>query len=131
MVGRAISGIAALLAISAFNQTGVAWANGQDARQLLQQELTGKVPSQWQVHVTWRDTTLLAFVTPYPYQQASDLWYDPDKLQSSMRALCPDASDSIWTQLTSAQGIAVEPTVGGKGGDALRLACPRNGKPGT
>lgn len=131
MAGRGISGIAALLAISVVTQAGVAWANGQDARQMLQQELTGKVPRQWQVHVTWRDATLLAFVTPYPYQQAFDLWYDPEKLHASMLALCPATGDVIWTQLTSAQGIAVEPTVGGKGGEALRLACPRNGKPGT
>ena len=36
---------------------------------LLNQELTTKVPQSWQIHVTWRDEVLVAFITP-PYQEA-------------------------------------------------------------
>jgi hypothetical protein len=83
------------------------------------------------VHVTWRDATLLAFITPYLYQEAFDLWYKPEELHADMLALCPVPGDPVWTHLAPEQSIAVEPTVGGKGGDSLRLMCPRKSKPSS
>lgn len=115
---------------------GVAQVQGGRAeslgpRELLERELVSRMPKQWQVHVTWREATLLAFITPYPYQEAFSLWYKPEELRANMLALCPAPDDQIWKQMKPEQRIAVEPTVGGKGSDSLRLTCPRHGKPGA
>lgn len=102
----------------------IARAESSPPRDWLQQELRRKVPSNWQVHVSQRGDVLLAFITP-PYQEAFDLWYEPVKLRERMLGLCPGPDDSIWEQLAPHQIIAIEPTVGGKSADAMRLTCPR------
>ncbi len=99
-------------------------AAGSAERELLRQELVGKAPPDWLVHVSDRGDMLLAFVTP-PYQQAFDLWFEPEQLRARMLGFCPSAEDKIWSQLQPRQLIAIEPTVGGKSADAMRLACPR------
>jgi hypothetical protein len=124
-------GIVAALTILAAAQAHVAKAENPGARELLQRELAARVPKPWQVHVTWRDSTLLAFVTPYPYQDAFDLWFRPEELHTKMLALCPAPGDQVWAQLSPEQNIGVEPTVGGKGGESLRFICPREGKQGN
>jgi hypothetical protein len=93
---------------------------------MLEDELIGKVPTTWLVHVSSRKDTLLAFITP-PYQQAFDLWYEPTKMREAMMALCPSAEDAIWQRLGRDGNIAIEPTVGGKSADDLRALCPRDG----
>jgi hypothetical protein len=87
---------------------------------LLRDELAAKAPSNWMAHVSERGDLLLAFVTP-PYQEAFDLWYDPAPLRDKMLRLCPSPGDEIWNRLQPGQLIAIEPTVGGKSTDSMRL----------
>lgn len=91
---------------------------------LLKQETAAKVPSNWQIHVSPRDKALVIFLMP-PYQEAFDLWYEPEKLQAKMLALCPGPTDPIWGKLPPEQGVSIEPTVGGKSAEAMRVACKR------
>ena len=79
---------------------------------------------KWEVHVRWREGgVLLATITPWPYQEAFELWYDQAKLAETLRALCPKLDDRIWTMLTAEQDIVLEPTVGGKTGVEARISC--------
>ncbi len=94
------------------------------ARHLLQDELKARTPANWQVHVSDRGDALLAFVTP-PYQEAFDLWYEPAALKERMLGLCPAAGDAVWSELPAQQSIVIQPTVGGKSADGVRLICPR------
>jgi hypothetical protein len=99
-------------------------AAGAQARNLLQEELKGRVPTNWDVHVSDRGDALLAFVTP-PYQEAFDLWFEPAQLREKMLGLCPAAADAVWTALVPRQSIVIQPTVGGKSADGMQLTCPR------
>ena len=94
----------------------------------LQQEIAGKAPQNWQVHVSRRGDDLVAFFMP-PYQEAFNLWYEPDQLREKMLSLCPAGDDAIWRKLAPGQNIMFEPTVGGKSALAMRLTCPRNQTP--
>ncbi len=91
---------------------------------LLEQETAAKVPSNWQIHVSTRDKALVVFLMP-PYQEAFDLWYEPEKLHAKMVALCPGPNDAIWGKLPPEEGVSIEPTVGGKSAVAMRIACKR------
>jgi len=99
----------------------------EDAKRL-QHELAAKVPSTWQIHVTQRDGQLLGFVTP-PYQEAFNLWYEPQKLQEKIQSLCPAPQDAIWSQLPAAMQLTLQPTVGGKSADGMRISCSRAAPP--
>lgn len=70
---------------------------------------------------------MLAFITP-PYQEAFDLWYEPVKLRERILGFCPGPDDAIWAQLAPHQMIAIEPTVGGKSADAMRLTRSRDNR---
>ncbi len=94
------------------------------ARALLQQEIAGKVPQNWQVHVSRRGDDLIAFLMP-PYQEAFNLWYEPEQLREKMLSLCPASQDAIWPLLSPEQKVKIEPTVGGKSAEAMRLTCDR------
>jgi hypothetical protein len=94
----------------------------------LQEALTAKVPSTWQIHVTQRGGTLLGFVTP-PIQEAFDLWYEPQRLQQKLQSLCPAASDQVWSRVSSTADLVLQPTVGGKTADGMQVNCPRGSKP--
>jgi hypothetical protein len=61
-------------------------------------------------------------------QEAFDLWYEPVKLRERILALCPGPDDAIWAQLAPHQMIEIEPTVGGKSADAMRLTCSRDNR---
>ncbi|MFY9642050.1 MAG: hypothetical protein WA384_20795 [Rhodomicrobium sp.] len=100
------------------------WAGQSLDAKRVQQELAAKVPSTWQIHVTQRDGHLLGFVTP-PYQEAFNLWYEPQKLQEKLQSLCPAPQDAIWGQLPAAMELTLQPTVGGKSADSLRISCLR------
>jgi hypothetical protein len=91
---------------------------------LLTNELKSQMPSKWEVHVRWREgDQLLATITPWPYQEAFELWYDQSRLFEKLVSLCPKADDSVWTLMTSKQDIVLEPTVGGKTGVEARVSC--------
>jgi hypothetical protein len=89
---------------------------------LLKDQLTSKVAGNWQVHVRWRESVLLASFMP-PYQEAFELWYRPEELLRTMTHLCPAADDAIWQMLTPDQDIVMEPTVGGKITVEMRVSC--------
>jgi hypothetical protein len=67
---------------------------------------------------------LLASFMP-PYQEAFDLWYQPEALLQKMRDLCPPPGDGIWNLLREDQDIVMEPTVGGKTTLEMRVSCRR------
>ena len=101
-------------------------ADGQDAMPVavLKNQLESKVPGNWQMHIRWRDRTLLASFMP-PYQEAFNLWYQPDSLLQKMRDLCPAPGDEIWHMLKPDDDIVMEPTVGGKTAVEMRVSCRR------
>ena len=119
-------GFAVLLSVAPILIDQNAFAAGSPERAFLQKELEAKVPSNWQVHVSQRDDVLLAFVTP-PYQEAFDLWYEPAALKERMVGLCPAAGDAVWSELAPQELIVIQPTVGGKSADGVKLTCPRGG----
>ena len=100
-------------------------AAGAQARDLLQNELKGRVPTNWDVHVSDRGDALFAFITP-PYQEAFDLWFEPAQLKEKMLGLCPAAADAVWTVMAPRQLIVIQPTVGGKSADGMQLTCPKD-----
>jgi hypothetical protein len=91
---------------------------------LLTNELKSQTPAQWEVRVRWREgDQLLATITPWPYQEAFDLWYDPSRLFEKLSSLCPKADDPVWSIMTPQQDVVLEPTVGGKTGVEARVSC--------
>jgi hypothetical protein len=128
MIRKVEFGFAAYLGFAQILCGHGAFAAGSSERALLQEELAARTPSNWQVHVSQRDDVLLAFVTP-PYQEAFNLWYEPAMLREKMLGLCPSPDDPIWGRLQPKQSIAIEPTVGGKSADAMRLMCSRGQQP--
>jgi hypothetical protein len=102
--------------------TRTAGADDVAAKLALTQQLEHRVPGNWQMHVRWREATLLASFMP-PYQEAFDLWYQPDVLLAKMQGLCPVPADPIWHMLTPDQDIVMEPTVGGKTTTEMRVSC--------
>ena len=104
--------------------SSAALAEEGDAVTLLTSELKAQTPSRWEVRVRWREADmLLATITPWPYQEAFDLWYDPSTLLEKLSALCPKADDPVWRLITPKQDIVLEPTVGGKTGVEARVNC--------
>jgi hypothetical protein len=98
-------------------------AKAEDAAvEELKDHLERKAPRHWQVHVRWRDHALLASFMP-PYQEAFDLWYQPESLLQTMRELCPARRTRIWDILTEDQDVLLEPTVGGKTTLEMRVSC--------
>jgi hypothetical protein len=97
--------------------------NAEDAAlEDLKIQLEQKAPRHWQVHIRWRDGVLLASFMP-PYQEAFDLWYQPESLLERMRDLCPPRGTRIWNILREDQDILLEPTVGGKTTVEMRVSC--------
>jgi hypothetical protein len=98
-------------------------ANAEDAAlKELKNQLEQKAPRHWQVHVRWRDGVLLASFMP-PYQEAFDLWYQPETLLERMSDLCPQRGSKIWDILREDQDVLLEPTVGGKTTVEMRVSC--------
>ena len=98
-------------------------AKAEDAAvEELKDHLERKAPRHWQVHVRWRDHAPLASFMP-PYQEAFDLWYQPESLLQTMRELCPARRTRIWDILTEDQDVLLEPTVGGKTTLEMRVSC--------
>ncbi len=106
----------------------VAGEPAPEASAYLEQQIARKVPQNWQIHVSRRGDDLIVFFMP-PYQEAFDLWYEPDQLREKMLALCPPGDDAIWHKLGPGRNILFEPTVGGKSAEAMRLTCPRSQTP--
>lgn len=112
-----LGGIASCLAFSAL-------AEDHNPAHVLTDELKSQMSPKWEAHVRWREGgMLLATITPWPYQEAFDLWYDRARLADTLKSLCPKPDDRIWAMLASDQDIVLEPTVGGKTGVEARLSC--------
>ena len=89
----------------------------------VENSLKGTVPSNWWLHASWRDQTLVVFVSP-PTQESFDLWYDTPRQTETLENLCKAIPVAIWTQIKSDQDIAVEQVVGGNGGKgSFQFSC--------
>jgi hypothetical protein len=102
----------------------LASAERSRAALLLEGDLAAHAPAAWQVHVSERPEGLVAFIIP-PYQEGFDLWYQPSLLKARIQALCPKTADPIWAELDRSPAVFLEPTVGGKTVDAMRIPCVR------
>jgi len=68
----------------------------------IENSLKGTVPPSWWLHASWRDQTLVVFVSP-PVQESFDLWYDtPGKRRpwrtSARRSPAPSGTRSSRTR---------------------------------
>ena len=81
------------------------------------------VPSNWWLRASWRDQTLVVFVSPSA-QQSFDLWYDTPRQKETLANLCKAIPVAIWSQIKPDQDIAVEQVVGGNGGKgSFQFSC--------
>jgi hypothetical protein len=89
----------------------------------VENSLKGTVPSNWWLHASWRDQTLVVFVSP-PTQESFDLWYDTPRQKETLENLCKAIPVAIWNQIPPDQDIAVEQVVGGNGGKgSFQFSC--------
>ncbi len=53
----------------------------------VENSLKGTVPSNWWLHASWRDQTLVVFVSPSA-QESFNLWYDTPRQKETLENLC-------------------------------------------
>ena len=89
----------------------------------VENSLKGTAPSNWWFYASWRDQTLVVFVSP-PTQESFDLWYDTPRQKETLENLCKAIPVAIWNQIPPDQDIAVEQVVGGNGGKgSFQFSC--------
>lgn len=89
----------------------------------VENSLKATVPPNWWLRASWRDQTLVVFVSPSA-QQSFELWYDTARQKETLENLCKAIPATIWNHLTSDQDIAVEQVVGGNGGKgSFQFSC--------
>ena len=89
----------------------------------VENSLKGTVPSNWWLRASWRDQTLVVFVSP-PTQESFDLWYDTPRQKETLENLCKAIPTVIWNRVQPDQDIAFEPVVGGNGGKgSFQFSC--------
>ena len=89
----------------------------------LENSLKGSVPANWFLRASWRDDTLVVFVSP-PVPQSFDLWYQAGEQKTILGELCKAVPKNIWEQIGNQKDIAMEQVVGGNGGKgSWRLSC--------
>jgi hypothetical protein len=89
----------------------------------VENSLKGTVPSNWWLRASWRDQTLVVFVSPSA-QQSFDLWYDTPRQKETLENLCKAIPIAIWSQIKPDQDIAFEQVVGGNGGKgSFQFSC--------
>jgi hypothetical protein len=120
VIALILLGAAALLPASA------PAAPQDEAVKALTAEIKAHAPANWEVRVRWHEGQLLASITPWPYQDAFNLWYDSTKLADALAALCPKADGEIWKLIKADQNVVIEPTVGGKSMTEARLTCRKD-----
>jgi hypothetical protein len=89
----------------------------------VESSLRETVPSNWWVHASWREQTLVVFVSP-PTQESFDLWYDTPRQKETLENLCRAIPTAIWNRVPPDQDIAFEQVVGGNGGKgSFQFSC--------
>ena len=89
----------------------------------VENSLKRTVPLNWWLRASWRDQTLVVFVSPSA-QQSFDLWYDTPRQKETLENLCKAIPVAIWSQIKADQDIAVEQVVGGNGGKgSFQFSC--------
>ena len=89
----------------------------------VENSLKGTLPSNWWLHGSWRDQTLVVFVSP-PTQESFNLWYDTHRQKETLENLCKAIPAAIWNRVQTDQDIAVEQVVGGNGGKgSFQFSC--------
>src|SRR5215831_2508336 len=63
----------------------------------VENSLKETVPSNWWLHASWRDQTLVVFVSP-PTQESFDLWYDTPRQKETLENLCKAIPTAIWNR---------------------------------
>jgi hypothetical protein len=85
--------------------------------------LKPSVPADWFLRASWRDATLVVFVSP-PVPESFKIWYDSGRQKTMMEDICKAIPQTIWSQINPEQDIAIEQVVGGNGGKgSWRLSC--------
>jgi len=120
---RLLASISILLAAMLLAVNTPAIAVDRTFQIALEDVLKGTVPSNWWLHASWRDQTLVVFVSP-PTQESFDLWYDTPRQKETLENLCKAIPTAIWSQVQPGQDIAVEQVVGGNGGKgSFQFSC--------
>jgi hypothetical protein len=89
----------------------------------VENSLKGTVPSNWWLRASWRDQTLVVFLSPSA-QESFDLWYDTPRQKETLENLCKAIPVAVWSQIKADQDIAVEQVVGGNGGKgSFQFSC--------
>lgn len=89
----------------------------------VENSLKGSVPKDWFLRASWRDESLVVFVSP-PVPQSFEIWYDSDRQKTILQDLCQAVPQSIWGKVGEQKDIAMEQVVGGNGGKgSWRLSC--------
>src|SRR5262245_54724736 len=89
----------------------------------VENSLKETVPSNWWLHASWRDQTLVVFVSP-PTQESFDLWYDTPRQKETLENLCKAIPASIWNRVQPDHDHAIEQEVRGNGGKgSYQFSC--------
>jgi hypothetical protein len=89
----------------------------------VEQSLQSNVPTRWHLRASWRDKTLVVFVSPPP-EEMFRLWYSSNEQLETLQKLCRSVNEDTWRKLAPDQDIAMEQVVGGNGGKgSWRLSC--------
>jgi len=122
-VARLLAPTSKLIAVILLAMNLPALAVDRTFQNEVENSLKETVPSNWWLRASWRDQTLVVFVSP-PAQQSFDLWYDTSRQKETLENLCKAIPVVIWSQIKTDQDIAVEQVVGGNGGKgSFQFSC--------
>jgi hypothetical protein len=122
-MNRLLAPTSALLAVSLLAVNVPALAVDRTFQIEVENSLKGAAPSNWWLRASWRDQTLVVFVSP-PTQESFDLWYNTPRQKETLENLCKAIPVAIWNQIQPDQDIAVEQVVGGNGGKgSFQFSC--------
>jgi hypothetical protein len=120
--------VAAVLAVSFSSLPARAESN--EAVVALRTSLEARAPAKWDIHVRWRDGQLLASLI-LPFKEGFELLYEPDRFLAAVLDLCPQKNAAVWGLLSSDQDVQIEPTIGGKTTEGMRVSCRAHKPVGT
>jgi hypothetical protein len=97
-MNRLLAPTSALLAVSLLAVNVPALAVDRTFQIEVENSLKGTAPSNWWLRASWRDQTLVVFVSP-PTQESFDLWYDTPRQKETLENLCKAIPVAIWNQI--------------------------------